>query len=148
MFAKRIAEVVVLGLLLVAITAPVTKQVWSQAAPIRGEVSAGVYENIKSDGSGRVLTVNNSTYTFSSVSTTNAATTQLLPANTARKALVIQNTSTAYNLYVGTTSPVSATSGLTLVPGASFFVTSNVPTNTWYALGTSSVQTTQVGEGQ
>lgn len=151
---KRILEVCILGALLLAITSPVTKQLFAQAAPIRGEVSAGNYENLKSDGSGRLLTNSGqsspvtASYTFSTVAVTNAGTFSLVAANTSRKGLLIQNNSTLYNIYVGTTSPVTSTSGITLVPGASFFSTYNPPSNAFFALGTSSVAaTTQVGEG-
>ena len=152
---KKVFEVLVLGAILLAVTSPITKQLWAQAAPIRGEVSDGNYQNLKSDGSGRLLvnssTASNvtSTYTFSTVAVTNAGTFALTPANTSRKAILVQNNSTVYNIYVGTTSPVTSTSGITLVPGASFFTSNNAPSNAFYALGTSSVAaTTQVGEGQ
>ncbi len=154
-FWKKSAEIAVLGALLVVVTLPVTYKSLAQVAPIRGEVSAGVYENLKSDGSGHLL-INSglssaitSTYTLSNVSvSTTAGTLSIVPASSTRKVLLIQNTNTASNLYIGLTSPVSSTTGITLVPGASFFTSYNAPTNGWVAsAGTSTVVVT-VGDGQ
>lgn len=166
---KRIAEVLFLGLLLLGVTAPSAPWLLAQStAIIKGERAVGSYENIKSDGSGRLLvnttglsgvtatggalpvTISNvtATYTFSSVAVT-AATKQITGVSTSRKALLVQNNSTLYNMYIGNASPVTATSGFTLVPGASFFATQAVPSSAWYVLGTSSVTgTVQIGEAQ
>jgi len=168
----KVIEVIVLGLLLVAVTAPVAYKSFAQTSIIKGEVATGVYENVKTDGTGRLqvtsggdgislsgvtassgtipVTISNvnatATYTFSSISVT-SVTKQLTLASTARKALLLQNNSTSYNMYVGNSSPVTATSGFTLIPSASFFVTQAVPASAWFVLGASAVSgTIQVGE--
>lgn len=155
-FYKRALEVTVLGALLVAITSPITYKAFSQGAPIRGQVSAGVYENLLSDGAGHLLvntgglsSITNTSLTFSGVNLTSAATTQLLAANASRKVLLIQNKSTTLNMSAGTTSPVTATNSIDLVPGASFYTTQNVSTQAWYGIGAAAgITSAVVAEGQ
>ncbi len=156
-FWKKSAEIAVLGALLVVVTSPITYKAFSQAAPIRGQVSAGVYENLVSDGAGHLIvntagvsSVGNTVaMTFSGVNLTNAGTTQLIAANALRKSLLIQNKSTTLNMSVGVTSPVTATNSLDLVPGASYYTTYNASTQAWYGIGAAAgITSAVVAEGQ
>lgn len=95
-------------------------------------------------------TVANSTssLTFSQVSVSSASAVQATNANTGRKLMFLKNQSPD-DVYVGTTSPVSATSGFTLNAAEKFQADRNVPTNTFFVLGSSTVaQTVSIGEGQ
>ena len=145
---KKLIEVAVLGLMLLAITAPITKPIWAQFKPqgtiVQGVTPALGVVPVQVNSSGVVQTNIASSSaqpvtwgTTSSVSVTNAGTVQLLPANANRKGLIIQNTSTLYNVYIDNYSPVTATSGLTLYPGNNLTLTTAVPSGAWYALGSS-----------
>jgi hypothetical protein len=153
---KKFLSVLALGLALVLVTAPVTYNAFSQAAPIRGEVSAGVYENLKSDGSGHLLVVETLsgvtpaavTYTTSSVTVTSTAT-QLWPANTSRKVLIVQNNDTTGDFFLGF-SPTTITSGIKLLHGGgNIYINGNAPTNALVFSGTiASNANVSITEGQ
>lgn len=157
MLHKRLIEVAVLGLMLLVITAPVTKRVWSQFKP-QGTIVQGVTPSLgvvpmSVDASGVVQTNITSTSAqpvtwnaASAVSVTNAGTSLLIAANTSRKGLIIQNESTLYYICFGTNSPVSCTTSLQLAPGANMTLTQAVPSNAWYGIGTSSVAATVVSK--
>jgi len=164
-FWKQAAEVTAFGLILLLVTSPITRSVWSQA-PIKGEVSTGVYQNFKTDGSGRMqvaptaitysgtqsVNINSgpvvSAIPFSNVNVT-SATTLLANANSSRRMLWIRNASTTANLNIGTVSPVTATNSMPRYPGDEILITFNTPTTVWYgiSLGGTSISAV-VGEGQ
>lgn len=110
------------------------------AAPIRGEVSAGVYENITSTSQalnvnavGAVAPVTLSTFTTTTPTVTNSSGT-LLAANTARKAVLIQNNDAAGIIYVNFTT-TATTAHLKLSPGQSIYFSGIVPTGAIRAIG-------------
>lgn len=113
----------------------------SQApAPVRGEVSAGVYENIKSTS--QALNVNilgatnpatDVTFTTTTPTVTNSSGT-LLAANTARKSVLIQNNDTAGIVYLNFTT-TATTAHLQIRPGQSIFMSGILPSALIRAIG-------------
>jgi hypothetical protein len=145
---KRLYEVVILGALLLLVTSPITKPLWAQLA------LQGTATTLQTTGGNFIQSVANTTYSFSQVTTGSASAVQALEANTARRGMIIQNQS-LNNIYVGTTSPVSSTSGITLGPTTTsnlpsrWQVDTNAPSGPIFVLGTSTVaQTVSVGEGR
>jgi hypothetical protein len=139
-FWKQAAQVSVFGLLLLLITSPITRSVWSQA-PIKGEVSTGVYQNIKTDGSGRMqvaptsAVVNTSGATFSQVTiTVTSGVTAISPADAAQRYFQVQNNSATGTIYVAPFSPVSATTGVKVGPAQTYWPLV-APTSAMYAIG-------------
>lgn len=99
-----------------------------------GKSLAQTFTQPSAGGGGIISTTTPGTaFTFSGVNVT-TATTALTGTNTARKVLLVQNNSTSVNMYVGVTSPVTATNAMTLLPGAAFFTTNNVPTDALYGM--------------
>lgn len=80
-----------------------------QGGPIRGEISAGSYVNIKSDAAGNLYVTpatgvaSTFAYTTTTATVTNSSAT-LLAANTSRKFLTIQNNDAAGIVYINFTS--------------------------------------------
>jgi len=111
-----------IGIPSIVLTGTMTKPLWAQATTLITTTTQPVTWN-----------------TTSSVSVTNAGTSLLIAANPYRKGLIIQNTSTLYNVYIDNYSPVTATSGLILYPGNNLTLTGAVPGGAWYGLGSSSV---------
>lgn len=102
------------------LTALFSGGVFSQSAIIRGEVSPGVYVNIKSDAlgnlsaattSGTITTIANATVTV-----TNAAQ-NLTALNATRKYLQIQNNDAAGNIFVNLGGVATLTNGIKIGPG-------------------------------
>ena len=153
----KLIEVAVLGLMLLAITAPITKPIWAQFKP-QGTIVQGVTPSLgvvpmSVDASGVVQTNITGTSaqpvtwnTASAVSVTNAGTSLLIAANPSRKGLIIQNTSTLYGVCIGTNTPVSCSASLQLPAGGNMTLTQAVPSNAWYGIGTSSVAATVVSK--
>lgn len=110
-----------------------------QSAVIRGEVTPGVYEVFKSDGSGRLqVTISGSsggsaTYT-QSVITVTSASQQFLAVNTSRKFLFIQNNDATGNVHVNF-GATATTAHLKIAPGGHLLVDSAIPTSTITAIG-------------
>jgi len=141
-FGRKILEVAVCGALLLAITAPITKPVLSQVAPIRAEISAGNYENLKSDGSGRLQVIVGaatpalaSTCTVSAVTVTNTSQS-LISANSVRKALMIQNNSyTTPGIVYFNFGATATTASLRLDTGDSATFSDVIPTQAVHMVG-------------
>jgi hypothetical protein len=68
--------------------------------------------------------------------TATASSATLLAASTATKSLAIQNTASTGTIYISTTSPATATNGISLAAGQGYEF-SLVPTNALYVLGSS-----------
>lgn len=141
-FGRKLIEVAVCGALLLAITAPITKTVWSQAAPIRAEVSAGVYENLKSDGFGKLYISSayatpalSANCTVSAVTVTSTSQS-LISANSARRALMIQNNSfTTPGVAYFNFGATATTAHMRLDTGDSVNFSAVVPTQAVHMIG-------------
>jgi len=145
MLHKRLIEVAVLGLMLLVITAPVTKRVWSQFKP-QGTIVQGVTPSLgvvpmSVDASGVVQTNIKGTsaqpVTWNALISTVVSTTvtsQLIAANASRKGLMIQNESTLYTLWIDNYSPVVAGAALQIPPGNNMTLTQAVPSGAWYGI--------------
>lgn len=103
----------------------------AQSAIVRGQVSAGVYENIVTDGSGRLAVAVGSTpspsgvtFTNTNVTVTNASATHLA-ANTSRKYLQVQNNDAAGYIACTPTATATLALGVRIMPGQTW--SPNVP---------------------
>lgn len=111
-------------------------QVFAQSAIIRGEVSPGVYENIKTDGTGHLQTTsatNASTWTVTTPTVTNSST-QILAANTARNFFSVQNNSTSGTIYLGI-GATATTAMFAIAPGQTLMLSSKIPSTAINAIG-------------
>lgn len=109
-------------------------------APVRGEASAGVYENILSTAQALHVNVTGTVTPSSAVvmttttpTVTNSSTT-ILAANTDRKNLLIQNNDATGIVYLNFTT-TATTAHLKIAPAASLFLTGVVPTSAIRAIG-------------
>lgn len=128
---------ILVGLLLCA-----SFSVFGQSAIVRGEVSAGNYETIATDGAQALKvyvvgtspgTINNAAYTTTTPTVTNSSTT-LLASNTSRKFLTIQNNDASGIVYVNF-GAAATTAHLKIMPGGSLFINSAAPSNDVRAIG-------------
>lgn len=124
-------------LLLATVLSLLSFEASAQRAIIAGEQAAGVYVNIKTDASGNLFVTgtgaSSNSFTQTAPTVTNSSGT-LLAANTARKSLIIQNNDATGILYIGFVA-TATTAMLKIAPGASLFLTQNVPTNIVTAIG-------------
>ena len=115
-FNRRIFEIAILGLILVAITSPITKEVFSQVAPIRGEVSVGNYTNIKAGSDGSLATNWSGMYSEGAITVSSVAQT-LIPVNSSRRGLVVSNTNNVGAPFYFSFSPITVTRAGFLLSG-------------------------------
>lgn len=118
----RKAIKLIVATFLIALAGPVL----AQSAIIRGEISAGSYENLRSDGSGHlVVNVNSAptpaaaagvTFTNTNVTVTNASGTALA-ANASRKYLSVQNNDAAGIIYCTPTATATTALGVKISAG-------------------------------
>jgi hypothetical protein len=111
--------------------------VLAQVAPIRGQVSAGVYENLVSDGSGHLIINQNAAAGTSFTQSSNTVTTTsaiISAANTSRKFMFIQNNDATANVFVAFGNSATTSNGIKLTPGQSWQITTNAPTNAVQAI--------------
>lgn len=111
----------------------------AQGGPIRGEISAGNYVNIKSDAAGNLYvspaTGVASTYTYTQTTpTVVSATTALLALNTSRKFVSIQNNDSSGILYINF-GAAATTAHFKLIPGATLILDTVVSTQAINAIG-------------
>lgn len=112
----------------------------AQSAIVRGQISAGVYENVLTDGSGSLKVNISSQAAISGVSFTNTtptitnATTVAITVNAARKYLSIQNNDAAGNLFCTPTAAATLTNGIKILP-AQTWAPSIPPTNAINCIG-------------
>lgn len=127
---------------------------WGQAAPVRGEVSAGVYENIKSTSQALNVSVTGSAAPVTSIAlastaptVTNSSTT-ILAANTARKSVLIQNNHATAIVYLNFAT-TATTADLQIGPGQSIYLSGIIPTTAVRGIGSVASNTAVVVmEGQ
>lgn len=97
---------------------------------MRGEVTPGSYNNIKTDSSGNLYTTANSiaaVFTDRSGTITNGGTAQSqVPANANRKYILIQNNSDTNLWFNFTTTAVQSQPSILLIPNASFFMETRI----------------------
>lgn len=113
---------------------------YSQQAPIRGEVSPGVYENLKSTNQALNVAITataaasvSTTWTQSAPTVTSTSST-LLAANANRKLLVVQNNSATGTIYLAF-DEAATVAKLALAPGQSVWVSNSVPVSSVTAIG-------------
>lgn len=120
----------------------ISGNVLGQSAIVRGEVSPGVYETIKTDGA-QSLNVNvtgssaagtSLTWTHSAPTVTNSSGS-LIAANTSRKAILIQNNHATGILYLNLAGGTATTSNIALQPGMSLFLNPGAPVTAIFAIG-------------
>lgn len=147
-FKYRLAQVCILGAVLAVVTGGVDTLVQAQSAPIRGQSSAGVYENLVSDGAGHLITAPNANLTYSGGTVTVSAVQQtLVPANASRKVLIVQNNDAAVDFFVSF-SPIVATSGIKLLhAGGIIKFDGDAPTTSLVFSGTGATSSAMVLEG-
>jgi hypothetical protein len=127
----------------------VATSAFPQSSIIRGEVSPGVYENIKTDGAQRLVVSSGAAASWAQTApTVTNSTGQLLAANTSRKSLLVQNNHATGIIYLNFGASAT-TANMQLGPGQSLFVTSQVPSQAINAIGSVASNTAVVViEGQ
>ncbi len=124
---------------------------------IRGEVSAGVYANIKTDSSGNLYTTSTTTVSPATGTVTNRSGTITLGGtaqtavaiNTSRKYLVIQNTSDTDLWFNFTTTATADQPSFKLIPSASFVMESSfISTELISVIGATTGKSFTIKEGQ
>lgn len=123
---------------ILALTAQCT---FAQSAIVRGEVSAGSYENIKTDAAQALKvsisgtsTTPQATFTNTTGTVTNA-TTQLIAANAVRKYISVQNNDGAGIIYLNNGAGAATTAnGVKILPGQ-MWVPTVIPVGAIQAIG-------------
>lgn len=160
-FFPNLLGIIALAIVLNVALWPSTKPLWAQASvsiygttdggTSRVPIYAGTDGSLRTTYSGTQSTIPVTQFAwlpYSSVSLTSGVQSQLLPADTARTALCIQNQSTAFSFLVGPVSPVTATNSLQIppFPGA-YCPDRNIPTSALFATGLSTPTATVVNIG-
>lgn len=112
-------------------------QAFAQSAIIRGEVSPGVYENIKSDGFGNLsvaTNISNIVYVQTNVTVTTTAA-NAIAANANRRFLLVQNKDVSGTIYLNFATTATAANGISIGPGQTFILDTKVPTGGVSAIG-------------
>lgn len=123
---------------------------FAQSAIVRGEVSPGIYENVKTNGSqalnvnvtAGVAPVTGATFTTTAVTVTSSSTT-ILAASATRKSLFIQNNHASAIVYLNFTTTATV-AHLALQPGQTLYLAGIVPVGAVQAIGSVASNTTVV----